>query len=247
MLFIAPVYRFLFLPKKVERSDYPNLDQSQMSDDPNWQRVLCAPTAASDVISHINNPKNTSIPDSQARQLAIELSKDMGTRPLPDSNPGTEPDELINGLEKFLKKQNKKYSFSEWRGWGANSTKRSGFNYVPSYNWLAKQLKKDNELILHVGFYKKNSDGSLSRVSGHFVTCAGYRKSDLSLKILDPAPRASRTPKFTKSITIKQGNLKTNSASIKARGYVQLNELDLDDGADCAVIDGAFAFKPTSC
>lgn len=249
MLFLAPLYRFVFLPKKIERADYPNFDQSKMSDDPNWQKVLCAPTSTADAILHLNvnakNPfiKNLDRKSDDGRALAEKLAKYMGTRPIPNPNPGTEPDEVITGIKKFMAENKKELSYEEWRGWGAKQTSRQGVSSPPSYNWIAKQLKKNREVLLHVGMYKKNPNGSYQRVSGHFVTCIGYNKSDLSLKLLDPAPRAARAPKSTTTTTLKNQKLLTQNASLKAKGYIQLNNLDLPNQAEFAVVDGAFAFS----
>lgn len=246
MLLLAPFYRFFCLPKEVRRKDYPNLDQSRMSDDPNWKRVLCAPVADTDALAHLNSTKHfmqESKGEDASRTLAQELARDMGTRPATDPNPGTEPDELVKGTEKFLNDHSKKLSFSEWRGWGANQTKRNGATKIPTYNWIAKQMKNNREVVLHVGMYKKNSDGSYQRVAGHYVTCTGFKKSDLSFNIDDPAPRASRQEKSTKTKTLKSGIMQAGEAKQKARGYIQLENLDLAEGADLAIVDGAFAFS----
>lgn len=251
MLYFAPIYRFCFLPWEVKRTGYIAPDQSKLSDDPQWQKVLCAPSADLDAMMHLDHQKHF-LPTSSSQQtlqessrvLAAELVKDMGTRSLAQVNPGTEPDELISGTEKFLKDHGKKIGTITWLGWGAGQTERKGSNRIPYYNRIAKQLTKtNNEVILQVGMYEKLPNGDYRRVSGHYVTCTGFNKSDLSLKIDDPSPRAERKELSIKTQTIWSGKLIAETKNQKARGYIALEKLDLPEGADIAIVDGAFGFN----
>jgi hypothetical protein len=235
----ASLFRTFFVRGKESREDYPDLDQSKTSSDEKCQKTDCAPVADANIIRHLHLADNDS-----DEKLVEELRRDMGTRALGDDNPGTEPDEVIKGTEKYLKDHRKKMSKSWWCGWGAGQTKRKGFDKAPKFNWIARSLmKKDQEVVLQIGMYKKTADGNYERVSGHFVTCTGFEKKGMKLKLNDPAPRASREEETLETQELKSGKLITKDGDQVARGYTEIKGLDLVEGADIAIIDGAFAYK----
>ncbi len=244
----AATYRLIFLPREVRRTAYPNISQLSLSDDQNKQMTLCGPTAVLDTVKHQDAASHFLKTSEDNRALGEELARDMGTRFLPSNNPGTEPDELIKGTEKFYADHGKKLTSIEWRGWGAKQTIRDGSNKVPSFNWIASQLKnKNKEVLLHVGRYKKLSDGSYERVSGHFVAAVGFKKKNLELILDDPSPSASRSEKSVKCKTLPKSVFKLDpkkaSEDVKLKAYEQLEGFDLLPGTDCAVIDGVFSYE----
>ena len=234
----ATLYRKFFLKNEVSRSGYPSVDQSKLSSDEKIQKADCAAAADTNVIRSLH------LADKDSDQtIAAELRKDMGTRPIGDPNPGTEPDELIKGTEKYFKDHGKKI-ISTWQGWGAGQTKRKGSNKIPKFNFIARLMAKANQQeILQVGMYKKTSDGNFERVSGHYVTCTGYKKNALQLKIADPAPRASRKEEVLATEELKKGELKAGTKKTSAKGYTQIKGLDLVEGADIAIIDGVYSYQ----
>ena len=234
----ASLFRACFVRREVSRSDYPDVNQAKLSDKEEYQKTDCAPAA------DVNAVRRMHLADKQSdEEVAEELRKDMGTRPLGTPNPGTEPDELIKGTEKYFQDHGKKTK-SWWCGWGAGQTQRKGSNKAPSFNWIARSLMKDNqEVVLQIGMYKKDAKGNLKRVAGHYITCTGYTKEGLSLKVDDPAPRAERKEHTLKTKELKSGKLEAGSKSISAKAYLELEGLDLKEGSDIAVIDGAYAYR----
>lgn len=239
---LASIYRFAFLPKEVSRTSYPNVDQSKLTDQEETQKTWCAPAADLNTVRHQDSLKHFLNSAAENRAIGEELARDMGTRPLSSNNPGTDPDEVIAGTEKFYKDHGKEVTKIDWHGWGAGQTQREGSSKVPSYNWIAAQLKKDQEVLLQVGMYKKQTDGSYQRISGHFITATGFKKKNLELKINDPAPRAMRQEKTIKTTALAKTVFKSGDKELKAKGYLQLDNLDLPQGADIAVVDGAFSY-----
>jgi hypothetical protein len=234
----ATLYRKLFLKNEVSRSGYPFVDQSKLSNDETFGKTNCASAADTSVVRSLH------IADKDSDQaIEAELRKDMGTRPIGDPNPGTEPDELIKGTEKYFKDHGKNIK-STWQGWGAGQTTRKGSSKIPKFNFIARLLAKANQQeILQVGMYKKTSDGNFERVSGHYVTCTGYKKNGLKLKIADPAPRASRKEEVLATEELKKGELKAGTKKTTAKGYTQIKGLDLVEGADIAIIDGVYSYQ----
>lgn len=183
--------------------------------------------------------------------MGESLVRSLGTRDINNFDPGTRPEELIQGMPKFLEKFSKKLKFWDWRGWGANQVESGSPAKAASFNWIGKHLKKAHrEVLLHIGMYKKTADHHFKRMFGHFVTCVGFKKKTLELKLNDPSPRVNkgndsepRTEILVKTESMKNDTLEADGKEISAYGYEKLNNLDLVPGADIAVIDGAYVFE----
>ena len=107
-------------------------------------------------------------------------------------------------------------------------------------------------MILNLGWYKLDAKQSrYSRSGGHYVTVAGYvsnpsdlDKSELDTKLVihDPSPRSKEESKYCDLDQIKNGILVRAPLVILGDGYSELDGIDIQPGADVAVVDGAFAF-----
>ena len=123
---------------------------------------------------------------SYQSQIIEQLAADMGTSSDTSSpNAGTTPQQLIEGLHRFVSQRNFRLTDTEWQGWGAGEIDEKLKSIPPSKAWIASGLARDDqEITEHIGWYVKGDNGIYIRKGGHFITAVGYDKLDTNLESL---------------------------------------------------------------
>jgi len=158
-------------------------------------------------------------------------------------NKGTEPFELIKGLEKYVIEHGYKISI-KWNGWHDGGNYSSG--EIPTVQWMKDQIKSNHNIIFHLGWYKYDPLKNVyKRTGGHYVTVVAV-KDDL-IVIHDPAIRSGVNPKDEncRLVLLKSGAISEwkNYSERSAKGYLKLDGIKLREGSGCAIVDGVIAFK----
>lgn len=218
---------------------------------PEQGKPYCGPTAVSNLLIYLD--KNgfvkileTDRPDNQDQFKLIQLlgsAKYMNTK----INSGTEPLDLMKGLEKYIRE--KEYDISiKWKGWTNGS--RYFIGKIPDKDWIINETVQRSNLVLHLGWYKFDPDKNFyKRIGGHFVTVAGIKGTDGWQKLIihDPAIRSGIKPKneFCDLVPLDSGTLSEwdKYSPRSAKGYLKLEGIKIKEDADLAIIDGALAFK----
>lgn len=215
----------------------------------------CGPVSVSNVIIHLAKKSFQMIVSPMGKldelsarfKLIDQLAKHMKT----DDISGTFPDNLVEGLEKYLRGRGYKTQFSDWVGWDWEDCGKC----VPDFGKVPEGVLGSSNTILELGWYKsKPGDIRYERVDGHFVTVAGFNRTSnnkCELIIHDPSLRSKHTPKLC-TISLVPPHIKNlycsgdgGSSSTNALGYCELNGIDINKtkGANVAVVDGTGTFE----
>lgn len=207
----------------------------------------CGPTAVSNILVYLDKRDFLNLlpaenPDGFAQFNLIRL---LGTEKYMNTmlKTGTEPIDLMYGLEKFVNEQGYKIKI-KWRGshYGGNYS----IGEIPDIEWLHKELKENNFAILHIGWYTHNPQKDFyRRIGGHYVTVVGSKGDGLIIH--DPAVRSGTIPKdeYCTFKKLKSGIL-SSWQSYKERpaiGYSKLEGIKVRKDADAAIVDGVVVFK----
>ena len=247
----------LTIPRENIKSGMPNISQADQRNELLKSNPVshCAPVAVSNTLMYLARVYFKSHPtqlvesssgelgDESQFRLIEELSKHMKT----SSTEGTTPQELMDGLEKYLTDRHYQFEKREWKGWGNGEV--SSLAPPPEVEWILKNTLDSSDVIFHLGWYKEGEDSTYPRFGGHFVTSAGYRKKpeveEVELIVHDPAKRSEGIPANCDVVKIQDGILIGKKSATLAENYLKVTGIRVNTsrGADIAVMDGAFAFK----
>jgi hypothetical protein len=123
-------------------------------------------------------------------RIINKLAKDMGTsNDIDDPKVGTTPQQLMDGIEKFLVDRNFKLREQRWSGWGAGEVKNP--SELLSLEEIQEAVANPNlDSIAHMGWYDESwRKDTFNRNGGHFAVFKGVN-SDGTFTMHDPSPRA---------------------------------------------------------
>lgn len=157
---------------------------------------------------------------------------------------GTVPNELMSGLEKYVKEKGYKIRI-KWVG--LDGDKYTVSTSPPTPVWLKREFQNSSHTILRLGYYQKFSDGNYYRAGGHYVTVVGF-KSPNRIYVHDPGFDSGKEPKteLYKLVLYTKGNLKGwyGEEALKGKACYKLERIDTKGRDDyLTVLDGALAFK----
>ncbi len=242
------------LPAYLYKSTMPNLCQVDkrsdfLSKSPN---PYCGPVAISNALIYlarngfpmIISPMGK-LSTLQAQFKLIELlAKYMNT-----TKPrGTDPLDLISGLEKYIRERGYRTSISS-RGFledvKGDRDKYYDSSNIPTPRWIMKGAIEDSNVVLNIGYYKRKGKGNdYKRSNGHYVTVAGFKSTKDELIIHDPGP--GRALANSKLVKISQGTLLEESEEERpASGYYACRDINENEeiGKYLDVIDGGIVFR----
>ena len=213
---------------------------------PNGGKPYCGPTAISNILVYLdkNGFPNLIEKENPTSQDQFNLIKLLGARYTKTSlESGTEPINLMKGLEKYVKE--KGYDISiQWKGW-TNGGKYS-IGRIPEQEWINKVIGKFSYAILQVGWYKYDPKNEFyERIGGHYVTGVDIKNNGIIIH--DPSLRSGIESKdeLCKFSQIKSGKLSgwEKYKERNATGYLKLEGIKVKECADIGIVDGAFIFK----
>ena len=146
------------------------------------------------------------------------------------------------GLENFVRNKGFKIQVSTM-GWRSSKNR---IGKTPNVNWIKRSSIGNSNVVLNIGWYKynKNSNTYL-RTNGHYVSVVGFDQNFLFVH--DPAKRDGL---LKKTLKCSLHNLASNSTlqlksgqKTSSQGYFELDCLQIKNGNDLAIIDGAIAFS----
>ncbi|MFH1931717.1 MAG: C39 family peptidase [Pseudomonadota bacterium] len=216
---------------------------------PKFGATHCGPVAVSNALIWLNrngfpNLAGNSYPVAKSQFdliLEISSSKHMKT----DNKKGTQPKNIVAGLEKFIK--DKGYGVKiKTMGWRSKA-KRIGEK--PDIKWMLNSVKSNSNLILNIGWYVFGQNENIyQRTGGHYVTVVGFDTDGTYpiFYVYDPAKRDGLN-KETRRCSLK--NLRSDTvlrlqsgSMISASGFYELHGLKIKKNNDLAIIDGAISF-----
>jgi hypothetical protein len=135
--------------------------------------------------------KDHSESENDYKSRIIEnLATAMGTsNNLDDPNVGTTPQQLMDGIEKFVVDRNFKLRKQRWSGWGAGEVKNP--SELISLEEIQQAVANPHlDLIAHMGWYDKSYKPYVyNRNGGHFAVFKGIDQNG-QFTMHDPSPRA---------------------------------------------------------
>ena len=206
---------------------------------------FCAPTAVSNSLmwlaAHGAPRLAPDVRDPVAAQIALiralGSSAYMGTRP----DIGTDPQELMTGVERWLAHCGVQAARFEYQGWRQVPRRWHASERVDPAALASVITQVKGAVWLNVGWYKR-SGGAYHRHSGHWVTLVGVEGDDLLVH--DPSPRAGRGPSTerVRMRALDAGTLEGPKGGLPrpARGYFALQGIRSQPGGqDRVILDGA--------
>ena len=240
------VYNILNANQLYKNQETPNFCQADTRYGilPNSGASYCAPVSVSNLLIYLNkkgfyNFTNTKKP---TKENQFKLIKELGNYMKTDTISGTKPKNVVAGLEHFV--QDKGYNIQvETMGW---RSKRNRIGKIPSVKWIKKSSIEDSNVILNIGWYKYNKiSNTYLRTNGHYVSVVGFKNKFLFVH--DPAKRdglSKKTLECSLSSLASNSALKLKSGKkTSSKGYFELNCLQIKQGNNLAIIDGAIAFS----
>ena len=240
--------------EKVKNESFPDFCQCDRSYGtlPREGKPYCGPTALSNVLVYLdrNGFSNLLTEENPSSQDQFNLIKLLGSKKYADTSltEGTEPANLMRGLEKYVKEMGYDISI-KWKGWTDGEIYTVG--RVPDPIWLKDELAQFSYAILQVGWYKYDPKQNFyKRIGGHYVSIVDFVNDKKGLPrfiIHDPSIRSGIKEKdeYCKLIPLAKGML-SEWHKYKARsgeGYSIIDGIKVKEEADVGVVDGAFVFK----
>jgi len=222
-------------------------------------KAFCAPVSVSNSLVWMHRMGLASFLDSTQpeKQAQIALvkrlagSKYMNT----DSKTGTGPEGVLRGLQRYLEEKEVSNARLLYQGWRPVSRQFSRHNKRPNLASLRRILYRNGGVWLNLGWYTYDEiRDEYQRTGGHWVTLVGYGEDEQGKpnpKILilhDPSPRAGSDPSSQHVVLrlLRSGTLTGDKTGLprKAAGFYKLEEgMNLREGADVAILDGAVALR----
>ena len=247
----------LALPSNHIKNGFPNICQADdnISVLRNNPKTHCGPVAVANIVVYLTKnghqmlvePQGGLLENEALNRLIEKLASCMQTGSISDADPGTTPQNLIDGLEKYVVERGYRLPTKVWKGWGAGEVLAS--SEAPEMILIAEGTYGDKNSLLHLGWYLDEKTGTYKRYSGHFANNVGYTNlntdSNLGLIVHDPSPRSKAIAKFCEPEIIDSGQLDNKGKIETAKDYSFLHGIDINTakGANAAIVDGAFIFE----
>lgn len=149
---------------------------------------------------------------------------------------GTTAYNLCNGINKYFRTQNKNVNIEYY---GVKKVRKYKVSSDINFEKLKNNLNQNTQVIINIGVYTKNKDGSYTRQYGHYVNLAGIDNNTIT--VFDPYDKKNELTvwkiKFVSDIDFKNINdnekyTKTNNAYIIENGinYIEPNETAFING-----------------
>ena len=188
----------------------------------------CAPTSSYNLIKIICPECKTSI------QELADIQKT-------DKN-GTTTFNLCRGLEKYFKSQNKKIYIEYY---GIKKVRKYKVGSSIDLSLLKKHLENNGQVIINIGIYTKDSDGTFTRQWGHYANVIAVEND--SIKVIDPYDKENEISTWTglgQGINITLKNINDNEKYIKTnKAYFINSGINYLEPTEFAVINGIICFK----
>lgn len=247
------------LPNTYIREVFPNTCQADdnypvLKENP---KTHCGPVAASNLLCYLAQTQYQmliepmgSLSEKEASNRLIEIlasHKYMNTGSMNDADPGTTPQHLIEGLERYVVDRGFKLPFIQWKGWGAGEVLNP--SEAPNPSLLAEGVYGDKHSIFHLGWYLNEQSGIYERTGGHFGNNVGYSNlnadKDFEVYLHDPSPRSRGLTKICLPQELLAGNLNNKGKQEPSDKYFSLNGVDVNPykNADLAIVDGLLTIE----
>lgn len=202
--------------------------------------VMCAPTAAALALAQLGV-------SGGSRQESVATARDLAGAPYLATrmDAGTSPQQLFDGLRRYASTRGLRIEFIQYAGWRpVHGTPKATRLRQVSRDWLDKSLDNGAAVLLSIGAYARQADGSFARVGGHWVNLRAIDADTLLVHdpasaIVDPAGHR---------VLLQVERLRVADAS-RTRFYIGdtgahfLDGLHLPPGADRLALDAAIALR----
>jgi len=149
---------------------------------------------------------------------------------------GTTAYNLCNGINKYFRTQNKNVNIEYY---GVKKVRKYKISSDINFEKLKNNLNQNTQVIINIGVYTKNKDGSYTRQYGHYVNLDSIDNN--SITVFDPYDKKNELTvwktKFVSDVNLKNINdnekyTKTNNAYIIENGmnYIEPNETAFING-----------------
>ena len=149
---------------------------------------------------------------------------------------GTTAYNLCNGINKYFRTQNKNVNIEYY---GVKKVRKYKVSSDINFEKLKNNLNQNTQVIINIGVYTKNKDGSYTRQYGHYVNLDSIDNN--SITVFDPYDKKNELTvcktKFLSDVNLKNINdnekyTKTNNAYIIENGmnYIEPNETAFING-----------------
>lgn len=156
---------------------------------------------------------------------------------------GTTVYNLCNGINKYLKTQNKNVNIEYY---GVKKVRKYKTSSDINLEELKNNLNQNTQVIINIGFYTQNKDGSYTRQYGHYVNIDSIDNNTITVS--DPYDKKNELTvwktRFVSDVNFKNINdnekyTKTNSAYIIENGinYIEINETAFINGIIIVNVD----------
>lgn len=233
-----------FFTTSIRKNSIPDFCQAKVGN------VYCGPTSVSNILIYLdkNNFQNLLPIKNPSSKDELSLIKLLGSDNYMKTSleTGTEPFDLMKGLEKYVTEHSYNISLS-WKGWSEGGDYSMG--PAPDPTWIKCALDNGSNSVLQIGWYKFDKKKNFyKRIGGHYVTVVGFKGDKVIIH--DPSVRSGDIPKdeLCTFLPIKDGTLSSWQSYKKrdAKGFYKIDGLKLKEGANCAIVDGAVVFKITN-
>ena len=138
---------------------------------------FCGPVAVSNGLIYLAHARGrTNLVDGTDRFAQISLIKKLAERMETDPEIGTNPSQIIYGLEDYLQSKGFAFDHLELAGWRRIDADLRRFlvSRKPDMKWLREAAEDpDTVMILNNGWYRNTGDEGYIRKGGHFVIVVG--------------------------------------------------------------------------
>ncbi|MBI1858059.1 MAG: hypothetical protein HYR97_02965 [Candidatus Melainabacteria bacterium] len=205
----------------------------------------CGPAAISNTLVYLAKryfqmlvPPIGNMSELEAQAKLIET---LATHMKTNDEVGTDPINLVEGLEKYVRERGYKIK-AKWRG---NPKARE--ENLPTPMWIMNGIIGTSNAVLNIGGYEFNQKrGEYRRLDGHYLTVAGFSLANSKLITHDTARGGKRGIKDCTLEKIDGDNFaKDHEISAQpAEGFYKLHSIYLPNTKmDFAIIDGAVVFE----
>jgi len=223
---------------------------------PGGGKSYCGPTALSNALVWLDTHGCADLlpADAPGPKEQFALIRTLGAEAYTKTSleKGVGPAGMMRGLARYAEEHGYRAT-AAYAGW---RTRLHRVADRPAVAWLCRGVEGRSNLVLNIGWYRKETDGSYTRLGGHWLTAVGHETAGGRTRLIvhDPAKRSqgrkrdsvARCPvrcllKPLPADTRLKKNAETD-ATFPARGLMVLDGITLKRGADGAVLDGAVAF-----
>jgi len=239
--------RAVSLPPYLYKSTMPNIYQRDKQ-----SKILrengsrwCGPAAISNALVYLAKryfqmlvPPIGNMSELEAQAKLIET---LATHMKTNDEGGTDPLNLVEGLEKYVKDRGYKTKV-EWKG----KSKVRETN-PPTPMWIMRGTVGTSNAVLNIGGYEFNQKRrEYKRLDGHYLTVAGFSSVSSKLVTHDSALGGTKGIKDCNLEKIDNGNFAKdgNTRTQSVEEFYKLHGVYLPDAKmDFAIIDGAVIFE----